>query len=116
MRDFDNDTIRLITAFENIAQTEVRDCVFADTIYFLVNPGKMARTIGKNGYNIKNAEKMLGRPIKIFEWNNDDREFIKNMIPKVKKVEINGEKAVATLNSENRGFFCSKVGQDPMDK
>jgi NusA-like KH domain protein len=112
MRNFDNNTIRLITTFENIAETEIRDCVFSDTIYFLVNPGKMARTIGKNGYNIKSAEKMLGRPIKVFEWNENETEFIKNMIPKAQKIEIVGDKAVVTLSSENRGSIIGKKGSN----
>jgi NusA-like KH domain protein len=112
MRDFDNNTIRLITAFENIAETEIRDCVSSDTIYFLVNPGKMARTIGKNGYNIKSAERMLGKPIKVFEWNEDDTEFVKNLIPKAQKIEIVGDRAVVTLSSENRGSIIGKNGSN----
>lgn len=112
MRDFDNNTIRLITAFENIAQTEIRDCVSSDIIYFLVNPGKMARTIGKNGYNIKSAERMLGKPIKVFEWSEDDTEFVKNLIPKAQKIDIVGDKAVVTLSSENRGSIIGKNGSN----
>jgi NusA-like KH domain protein len=110
MRKFDNDTIKLMATFENITGTEIRDCVFSDTLYFLVSPGKMARTIGKNGYNIKSAEKMLGKPIKVFEWNEDDEEFIKNMIPKAKKIEIKEGKATVVLNSENRGSIIGKGG------
>jgi len=110
MRNFDTDIIRLITAFENITGTEIRDCVCSDTIYFLVNPGKMARTIGKNGQNIKNAEKMLGKPIKVFEWDENGRNFIKNMIPKAQKIEISGKKATVALNSENRGSIIGKKG------
>jgi NusA-like KH domain protein len=112
MRDFDNNTIRLMTAFENIAQTEIRDCVSSDTIYFLVNTGKMARTIGKNGYNIKSAEKMLGKPIKVFEWSEDETEFVRNLIPKAQKIEIDGNKAVVTLSSENRGSIIGKNGSN----
>lgn len=112
MRDFDNNTIRLMTAFENIAQTEIRDCVSSDTIYFLVSPGKMAKTIGKNGYNIKSAEKMLGKPIKVFEWSEDETEFLRNLIPKAQKIEIDGNKAVVTLSSENRGSIIGKKGSN----
>ena len=42
MRKFDTDTIRIITAFENITGTEVRDCIRNDAIFFLVNEGKVA--------------------------------------------------------------------------
>jgi len=110
MRNFDNDTIRVITAFENITGTEVRDCICSGIVYFLVNPGKIAITIGKNGHNIKTAEKMLGKPIKVFEWAEDDREFIKNMVGRVLRIEIKEEKAIVTINREDRGSVIGREG------
>jgi len=110
MRNFDTDVIRVINAFENITGTEVRDCVCSNIIYFLVNPGKMAIAIGKNGQNIKIAERMLKKPIKIFEWDEDSEQFIKNMIPSVQKIEVNGDKAIISIEKENRGIFIGKKG------
>ncbi len=110
MRNFDTDTIRVITAFENITGSEVRDCICSDTIYFLVNPGKIAIAIGKNGQNIKIAEKMLGKPIKVFEWSEDSKKFIKNLIPQAQKIEINGDKATVSLKPEDRGIVIGKGG------
>jgi NusA-like KH domain protein len=110
MRNFDTDIIRVINAFENITGTEVRDCVCSDVIYFLVNPGKMAVAIGKNGHNIKTAEKMLKKSIKIFEWSEDCEQFIKNMIPSVQKIDINGEKATLSIEIESRGMVIGKKG------
>ena len=68
MREFDTDMIKLIAAFENISKTEVRDCINNDSIYFLVNTGKIAIAIGKGGQTIKAAEHHLKKQIKIFEW------------------------------------------------
>lgn len=110
MRNFDNDTLRVITAFENITGTEVRDCICSDTIYFLVSPGKIAMTIGKNGNNIKTAEKMLGKPIKVFEWAEDDIEFVKNLVVKAQKVELKDDKATVTINQEDRGAIIGREG------
>jgi len=110
MRNFDNDTIRIINTFENITGAEVRDCICSDVVYFLVNPGKMAKTIGKNGQNIKIAEKMLKKPIKIFEWSEDCEQFIKNMIPSVQKIEITNDKVTITIGNENRGMIFGKKG------
>ena len=110
MRNFDNDIIRVITAFENITGTEVRDCVCSDVIYFLVNPGKMALAIGKDGHNIKTAEKMLKKPIKIFEWSEDCEQFIKNLIPSVQKIDIDGNKATLLIETETRGIVIGKKG------
>jgi NusA-like KH domain protein len=110
MRNFDNDIIRVITAFENITGTEVRDCVCSEVIYFLVNPGKMALAIGKDGHNIKTAEKMLKKPIKIFEWSEDSEQFIKNLIPSVQKIDINGDKVTLAIDMETRGMVIGKKG------
>jgi NusA-like KH domain protein len=110
MRNFDIDIIRVINAFESITGTEVRDCVCSTSVYFLVNPGKMALAIGKNGHNIKIAEKMLKRPIKIFEWSEDCEQFIRNLIPSVQKIEINGGKAILTIENETRGMVIGKKG------
>jgi NusA-like KH domain protein len=110
MRNFDNDIIRVITAFENITGTEVRDCVCSDVIYFLVSPGKMALAIGKDGHNIKTAEKMLKKPIKIFEWSEDCEQFIKNLIPSVQKINIDGNKATLLIETETRGIVIGKKG------
>ena len=110
MRNFDNDTLNVINAFENMTGSEVRDCICCDVVYFLLNPGKIAKTIGKNGKNIKSAERTLGKPIKVFEWSEDETEFIKNMVGKVVKIEIKDEKATVTVNQENRGAVIGKDG------
>lgn len=110
MRNFDTDIIRVINAFENITGTEVRDCICSDAVYFLINPGKMAIAIGKNGQNIKIAEKMLKKPIKIFEWSEDCQQFIKNMIPSAKKIGVDGEKVMVNIDKENRGVVIGKKG------
>ena len=102
--------IRIINAFESITGTEVRDCVCSDIIYFLINPGKMALAIGKNGHNIKIAEKMLKKPIKIFEWSEDCEQFIKNMIPSAQKIDISGDKVTISIEIESRGMVIGKKG------
>ena len=110
MRNFDNDTLRVITAFENITGTEVRDCICSEIIYFLVSPGKIAMTIGKNGNNINTAEKMLGKPIKVFEWAEDETEFVRNLVIRAQKIELKDEKAVVTINQEDRGAVIGREG------
>ncbi len=112
MRDFDTDTLRIITAFENITGTEVRDCIKNDSLYFLVNPGKVAIAIGRNGQTIKTAEKMLNKMIKVFEWAENPEEFIKRLIPQAQKIEMNEGKAVVSLESKDRGFVIGKEGSN----
>jgi transcription termination/antitermination protein NusA len=110
MRNFDNDILNVITAFENITGSEVRDCICSEVVYFLLTPGKIAQTIGKNGKNIKTAEKMLGKQIKVFEWSENDLDFIKNMISKAVKIDLREEKATVTISQEDRGAIIGKEG------
>jgi NusA-like KH domain protein len=112
MRDFDTDTLRIITAFENITGSEVRDCVRNESLYFLVNPGKVAIAIGKNGQTVKTAEKMLNKTIKIFEWSENAEEFVRRLIPQALKIEIDGGKAVVALDSRDRGAVIGREGSN----
>lgn len=112
MREFDTEMISLISAFERMAKTEVRDCISNDVIYFLVNPGKAAIAIGKGGETIKKAERALKKQIKLFEWNEDEKKFIKNMIPKAKTITLNSGKAQITLEAKDRGAVFGKGGSN----
>lgn len=110
MREFDIDTIRAITAFENITKTEIHDCIRSDRIYFLVNPGKTALAIGRAGIAIKTAEKMIGKQIKVFEWAEKPLEFVKNLIPEAQKISINGDCVAITISLKDKGKVIGKGG------
>jgi len=112
MREFDMNTIKIITAFEKLTHSEVRDCIVnEDSIYFIVNQGKMALTIGKGGKTIKSAEKTLKKQIKVFEYSSDKNEFIKNLVPQATKIKMNGNKAIVSAGSK-RGIIIGKNGSN----
>jgi len=110
MREIDQEAMQLINAFEKMTGTEVRDCLKNEALYFLVNPGKAAMAIGKGGQNVQNAESFFKKQIKIYEWSENEEQFIRNMIPGIKKLEINGGKAVVTIDSKERGGVIGKGG------
>lgn len=112
MREFDNESIRLITTFENITNSQVRDCIKNGFLYFLINAGKMAQAIGKEGANIKMAEKMLKKKIKVFEYSDNVQEFVKNLVPQAQKIEVSGEKAIIKVNSKDKGIVIGKAGSN----
>jgi transcription termination/antitermination protein NusA len=112
MRNFDNDILSVIMAFEKMTGSEVRDCICAEAVYFLLSPGTIAQTIGRNGQNIKAAERMLGKPIKVFEWAENDTDFIKNMIAKAVKIDLRETKATVTISQEDRGAIIGKEGNN----
>ena len=113
MREFDIDTIGVIVTFENMTGTEVRDCLIGDdVIYFLVNEGKIGMAIGKGGQIIKNAERAFRKQIKVLEWNPDNTQFIKNMIPQAQKINIKGDVASISITNKDRGAVIGKGGQN----
>jgi len=89
---FDTDTIRLITLFENLTGAPVKDCIIEENvIYFVVDEGKIGLAIGKNGNVIKNAEGVIGKTIKVFEYSDDMCKFVKNLIPQCTEIKVRNE-------------------------
>jgi N utilization substance protein A len=92
MQRFDTETIRLMTLFENVTGAPVKDCVTDNnTVYFIIEEGKVGIAIGKNGNSVRHAERMIGKTIKIFEFSNELSRFVKNLIPQATEVKIRNE-------------------------
>jgi len=82
-------TIRLLNLFESITNVPVKDCyVNNDTVYFIVEEGKIGLAIGKGGSSIKNVEKTIGKKVKVFEYSSNPIEFVKNLIPQAKEIGV----------------------------
>lgn len=86
---FDEETIRLITLFENFTGSLVKDCIAdesGNTIYVIVEEGKLGVAIGKNGKNIKAIEGIVKKNIKLFEFSPDINIFAKRLVPWANRV------------------------------
>ena len=112
MREFDTDDILTIAAFENATGCDVRDCINDETLYFLVGSGKAALAIGREGKNIKNAERVLQKSIKIFEFSEDPKQFVKNLIPQAQKIDISGERVIVNIMNKDRGAVIGRSGSN----
>lgn len=113
---FDSNTIGLITFFENLTGTKVKDCIVdeeTNTVYFLINEGEIGLAIGKNGYSVKNAEKMLKKNIKLIEFSQDIYKFVKNVVPKANEVVIKNDsgKVVIEIKVE-KSNKANVIGRD----
>lgn len=115
---FNTESIRLITLFENLTGTAVKDCVIDsanNTVYFVIEEGKIAIAIGKNGGSVKNAERLIKKNIKIFEFSPDLSCFIKNLIPQATEIKIkNGEKISVEVRVEkkDRAIVIGREGKN----
>jgi N utilization substance protein A len=116
---FDTDTIRLITLFENITHAPVKDCLVdndANTIYFIVEEGKIGVAIGKNGNNVRHAERVIGKTIKIFEFSKDIVSFVKKTIPQATSIKVRDEGDKVTVEvrvgKKNRPLVIGRGGRN----
>jgi N utilization substance protein A len=115
----DTDTIRLITLFENITHAPVRDCLVdneTNTIYFIVEEGKIGIAIGKNGNSVKHAERVMGKTIKLFEFSKDIVVFAKKIIPQATAVKMRNEDGKVTIEvnieKKNRPIVIGRGGRN----
>lgn len=115
----DTETIRLITFFENMTRTTIRDCIIdesSNTVFFVVENGKIGIAIGKNGNSVKNAERLIGKNIKLFEFSEDICTFVKRVIPQANSIKIRNDrkKRIVEVKVDNRekAFVIGRGGRN----
>lgn len=109
----DTDHIRAVAIFEEISGVHVKDCIMDEnSVYFLVETGKMGLAIGKNGVTIKAVEKALGKTVKIFEYADTAEGMLRNIIPNLKTIDINGDSIIITIPLNERSAVIGKNGRN----
>jgi len=118
--NFDTETIRLMTLFENMLHVHVKDCVLdpeSNSICLIIEEGMIGLAIGKNGASVKHAEKVVGKSIKLFEFSGNMVEFVKKMIPQTSSVRVRSEddgRTVVEVHVErkNRPIVIGRDGRN----
>lgn len=112
-KKYDKEDIQAINLFEEETDVEVRDFIQdEDSAYFLVEEGKAGLAIGKNGKKIKKIGKMLGKRIKVFEYEEDDKNLVENMILEANSAEIKDGVAYVDVNKDDRGRVIGNNGSN----
>ncbi|MFP4115890.1 MAG: NusA-like transcription termination signal-binding factor [Candidatus Aenigmatarchaeota archaeon] len=112
-KKFDKEAIQAINLFEEETGVEVKDFIQdEESAYFLVEKGKAGLAIGKNGKNIKKIGKMLGKRIKVFEYEGDEKKLIENMVMESNSVKIDGQTALVDVDSGDRGKVIGSNGSN----
>ncbi len=116
---FDTETIRLMNLFENLSGTVVKDCILdenSNSVFFIVNKNQAKIAIGRNGIKIKNIEKILKRKIKVFEYSEDVKKFVKNIVPNALSVDVvenSGKKIVIIrVDRNDRPIVIGRDGRN----
>jgi N utilization substance protein A len=109
----DTENIRTIVMFQKITKVHARDVLVGDNcVYFLVDPKMMGLAIGKNGSNIKEIRKIVEKNVKIFGYSKVPEDFIRNMVPKAKSIELASGSAVITVQPGDKTAVIGKNGEN----
>lgn len=110
---FDKEAIQAINLFEEETGVEVVDFIQdRDSAYFLVEEGKAGMAIGKNGKKIKKIGEMLGKRVKVFEYEERDKNLVKNMIMESNSVEVEEDTAFVDVDETDRGKVIGNNGSN----
>jgi len=105
--------VRIVGTFERFTRVSVRDCLINDdTVYFLIEPGKMGMAIGKNGNKIRNVCRALNKKVKIFEYADTPEKLVRNLIPNITSIENSGDVITVSIPSSDRSTVIGKNGKN----
>jgi N utilization substance protein A len=105
--------VRIVGTFERLIGVHVRDCIVDDdTVYFLIEPGKMGLAIGRNGANIKNISGTLGKKVKIFEYADTPEKLVRSLIPVINSLDISNGVVTVSVPASERSAVIGKSGKN----
>ncbi len=109
----DAQLIQTINYFQNMTGSSVIDCIAEnDEIYFIVAKGHYGLSVGRGGSKIRNAERMLKKSIRIFEYSEQPEEFIKNAIPEVQDIIMKDDGIEVHVKQQDRAKVIGKAGKN----
>jgi N utilization substance protein A len=114
--------MQYIALFESLTGAHAKDCLVINDedsrVIFVVKTGDMGLAIGKNGNNINRVKKQIGRNVEVIEFNEDPKEFIKNLFQpaSVKNIAISGKGgrhiAIVDIATKDKGIAIGKNGRN----
>jgi transcription termination/antitermination protein NusA len=77
---FTGDTLRYISLFEKVTNTQVKDCLETEEkLVFVVEKNQGSRAVGKKGENVIRLKNLTGKDIHVIEYSDDPETFIRNV-------------------------------------
>src|SRR3989338_3431656 len=117
MEKYNLQTIGLISLFEKITRTHAKR-LFIDKrsqLVFIVEEGQAGKAIGKAGMNIQKLQRLFKKRIKVIEFNQDPKEFVKNCIApiEVDSMTLNEDKLTLSSNdTKTKGMLIGRERQN----
>jgi len=109
------DTIECMGLFQAVTKVPAHDCVLEDGLaIFLVEKGKMGLAIGEGGKNVRVLRERLARRVTIYEYSDEPKTFIRNLLGgiSVSNIHIASSTAVLTVSAEDKGKLIGEKGKN----
>jgi N utilization substance protein A len=94
---FDTESLKLLSLLESLTGVELKDCIIDkgdNRVYVVVEEGKSGLVVGKDGTRVRELERLIGKPIRVFEYSPDPMEFVKKLMPIISVRKVEGERLV----------------------
>jgi len=97
---------------ERITRARVKDVILHnETYYIIVQNGQLFKALGKKCANIAPLRDKLGKPVRIFEYNEDPTMFFKNMVHPLKFDEVTTRDECIIVKDSNRQTKSLLIGR-----
>lgn len=106
------DTIQYISTFESLTNAKIKDCIVTDSILFIVHENEIGKAIGKGGSNIRRAEGIFNKRIRLVEFSSDVRQFVRNLIYPAQAKDIAEENGVVLIHCPDSKTKGIVIGRD----
>jgi N utilization substance protein A len=99
---YDASILSTMKLFENITHARLKDCIVEEErIIFIVSPGDLMKSLGRNAEHVKRLAEKLKKKIKVVEFNSELFGFIKNFIHPLKVDAMHEEEGIVVLESSD---------------
>ncbi|MFH0875183.1 MAG: NusA-like transcription termination signal-binding factor [archaeon] len=114
---YNADLLKIMSLFENITRCNLKDC-FVDgnnLLTFIVKENEIGKAIGKKAVNVRKIESLLNKKIRIVEFSNEARQFVRNLTQPlmVEDVSLDGETVmIKASDTRTKGLLIGRDSQN----
>lgn len=104
--------LELSSLMEKLTNSRVKDC-FTDeeTVYIIVAPGQIGKVLGKGGENIRRVQKELGKRVKVIEFDEDAKKFVRNVISPIYVDDVSQEEGQLKIKDSSKKTKSLLIGR-----
>ncbi len=116
MIKFDNLTLELMTIFENLTRSKLKDQFeVGETLVFLVQPGQLRIALGPKASNVQRLKLKLNKKFKIVEYSDNLERFVRNLTYPLEIVSYNEDSDIITIegkDTKTKGLLIGRNAQN----